>query len=149
MGERKCAIDGCNALEFRTTGYCLRHNEAPKTTLIAGVNPINSDNLSDFTIIKTNENIKYNNTIWFLIGLIVVPIIMVIFSGLVHFIADITSIFIFIDIMYFIIMPISYLSGMIWGLTKNGPTGFTIGLSILPILFVLFILLIIYLFSVS
>ena len=25
MGERKCAFDGCNALEFRTSGYCLRH----------------------------------------------------------------------------------------------------------------------------
>ena len=25
MGERKCAFEGCNALEFRTTGYCLRH----------------------------------------------------------------------------------------------------------------------------
>ena len=30
MGERKCAYDGCNALEFRTAGYCLRHkNGAP------------------------------------------------------------------------------------------------------------------------
>ena len=27
MGERKCAFDGCNALEFRATGYCLRHGE--------------------------------------------------------------------------------------------------------------------------
>ena len=27
MGERKCAFEGCNALEFRTTGYCLRHKE--------------------------------------------------------------------------------------------------------------------------
>ena len=27
MGERKCAFDGCNALEFRTTGYCLRHKD--------------------------------------------------------------------------------------------------------------------------
>tara|TARA_B100000459_G_scaffold147350_1_gene116631 strand:- start:3125 stop:3571 length:447 start_codon:yes stop_codon:yes gene_type:complete len=27
MGERKCAFDGCNALEFRATGYCLRHKE--------------------------------------------------------------------------------------------------------------------------
>lgn len=26
-GERKCAFEGCNALEFRTTGYCLRHKE--------------------------------------------------------------------------------------------------------------------------
>ena len=25
MGERKCTFEGCNALEFRTTGYCLRH----------------------------------------------------------------------------------------------------------------------------
>ena len=25
VGERKCAFEGCNALEFRTTGYCLRH----------------------------------------------------------------------------------------------------------------------------
>lgn len=25
MGDRNCAFDGCNALEFRTSGYCLRH----------------------------------------------------------------------------------------------------------------------------
>ena len=25
MGDRKCAFEGCNALEFRTSGYCLRH----------------------------------------------------------------------------------------------------------------------------
>ena len=25
MGESKCAFEGCNALEFRTSGYCLRH----------------------------------------------------------------------------------------------------------------------------
>ena len=27
MGERKCAFDDCNVLEFRATGYCLRHKE--------------------------------------------------------------------------------------------------------------------------
>ena len=27
MGERKCAYEGCNALEFRTSGYCLRHKD--------------------------------------------------------------------------------------------------------------------------
>jgi len=26
MGVRNCAFDGCNALEFRTSEYCLRHN---------------------------------------------------------------------------------------------------------------------------
>ena len=25
VGERKCGFDGCNALEFRTSGYCLQH----------------------------------------------------------------------------------------------------------------------------
>ena len=25
MGERKCAYEGCNALEFRASGFCLRH----------------------------------------------------------------------------------------------------------------------------
>ena len=25
MGDRKCEFDGCNALEFRTSGFCLRH----------------------------------------------------------------------------------------------------------------------------
>jgi len=25
VGDRKCAFDGCNALEFRTSGHCLRH----------------------------------------------------------------------------------------------------------------------------
>tara|TARA_B100000925_G_scaffold225078_1_gene173692 strand:+ start:147 stop:581 length:435 start_codon:yes stop_codon:yes gene_type:complete len=29
MGERKCAFEGCNALEFRTSGYCLRHKDEP------------------------------------------------------------------------------------------------------------------------
>ena len=27
MGKRKCALEGCNALEFRTSGYCLRHKD--------------------------------------------------------------------------------------------------------------------------
>ena len=25
VGNRNCAFEGCNALEFRTSGYCLRH----------------------------------------------------------------------------------------------------------------------------
>ena len=27
VGDRKCDFDGCNALEFRTSGYCLRHKD--------------------------------------------------------------------------------------------------------------------------
>lgn len=45
MGERKCAYEGCNALEFRTSGYCLRHkngNPSEKTSSApdAKVSPI-------------------------------------------------------------------------------------------------------------
>lgn len=36
MGERKCAFDGCNALEFRTSGYCLRH----KGSLVSESSPL-------------------------------------------------------------------------------------------------------------
>ena len=28
MGERKCAYEGCKALEFRTSGFCLRHKDS-------------------------------------------------------------------------------------------------------------------------
>ena len=27
MGKRNCAFEGCNALEFRTSGYCLQHKD--------------------------------------------------------------------------------------------------------------------------
>ena len=40
MGERKCAYEGCNALEFRTSGYCLRHkdgNPQEKTPPISNI----------------------------------------------------------------------------------------------------------------
>ena len=40
MGERKCAYEGCNALEFRTSGYCLRHNDGnpqEKTPAISNI----------------------------------------------------------------------------------------------------------------
>ena len=38
MGDRNCSFEGCNALEFRTSGYCLRHRGGlpdEKTHLIA------------------------------------------------------------------------------------------------------------------
>ena len=27
MGQRKCAKDGCNRLEFRVSGFCLKHKD--------------------------------------------------------------------------------------------------------------------------
>ena len=40
MGERKCAYEGCKALEFRTSRYCLRHkdgNPQEKTPAISKI----------------------------------------------------------------------------------------------------------------
>ena len=38
MGERKCAYEGCNALEFRASGFCLRHkgrnNDIKKLSIV-------------------------------------------------------------------------------------------------------------------
>ena len=48
MGERNCAFDGCNALEFRTSGYCLRHKEeAP----LEGLNRICGTNQDEAKIV--------------------------------------------------------------------------------------------------
>ena len=38
MGNRNCAFEGCNALEFRTSGYCLRHKD--DHSWIAPVEPV-------------------------------------------------------------------------------------------------------------
>ena len=46
MGDRYCAVDGCNALEFRTTGICNRH-------LSMGVDPL--DESPSIMIMKESE----------------------------------------------------------------------------------------------
>ena len=49
MGERNCAFEGCNALEFRTSGYCLKHN---RHTSEDGKNEIRSVDLEEFDMGK-------------------------------------------------------------------------------------------------
>jgi len=48
MGDRYCAVDGCNALEFRTTGICNRH-------LSMGVAPLEDSSYNEHTIPTTDE----------------------------------------------------------------------------------------------
>ena len=51
MGERKCAFEDCNALEFRTTGYCLRHKDAvanEKNPTISNINSVKSNSIKSF-----------------------------------------------------------------------------------------------------
>ena len=51
MGERKCAFEGCNALEFRTTGYCLRHKDGVangKNPTISNIDSAKSNSIKSF-----------------------------------------------------------------------------------------------------
>ena len=57
MGDRNCVFEGCNALEFRTSGYCLRHRGGlpdEKTHLISR-KPKETDKKDIFEIIGRNE----------------------------------------------------------------------------------------------
>ncbi len=64
MGERNCAVDGCDALEFRTTGICNRH-------LSMGVDPL--EDSSSILIAKESdgvgEKISKDRNFW--MGLII------------------------------------------------------------------------------
>ena len=57
VGERTCAFDGCNSLEFRTTGFCLKHK--------GDVKPKSEKNQIKF--VKNNSEINYG-PIYVLIG---------------------------------------------------------------------------------
>jgi len=48
VGERKCGFDGCNALEFRTSGFCLRHkdgNPQERTPAISDIDATGSGSI--------------------------------------------------------------------------------------------------------
>jgi hypothetical protein len=46
-----------------------------------------------------------------------------------------------------IISPAVYIIGIVWGFRSNGPTGFALGLLVMPIIFGLFVLWIFYIVS--
>jgi hypothetical protein len=57
VGERKCAYEGCKALEFRTSGFCLRHkdpsNEIKKvSSTLVNESPVIYQDPSPFSILK-------------------------------------------------------------------------------------------------
>ena len=83
MGERNCAVDGCNALEFRTTGICNRH-------LSMGVDPL-EDSTSILMAKESDgvgEKIPKDRNFW--MGLIIPTILPVTFFILL-FMAELLS----------------------------------------------------------
>lgn len=88
MGERNCAVDGCNALEFRTTGICNLH-------LSMGVDP-----LEDSPSIETQFAGDHRLTLevvmsyGFLIGLVAPAIPAIVLYILLMFVGPIQDIWI-------------------------------------------------------
>ena len=72
MGERKCAYEGCNALEFRSSGFCLRHKDSNNDT----------KKLSS-TIV--NESLEVNQVPLYISILKVVGVLLLIVGGLIVF----------------------------------------------------------------
>jgi len=145
MGDNKCAHDGCNALEFRTSGYCLRHKDGPKTILISEINPIKKEISEDIDMFKGPKS-KYNNFIWFLIGLFAGPAIAIIMITISEVLFDIGGEGIAVFSIC-VILPLIYIIGIVWGLRSNGPTGFSLGLLVTPLVFGLFVLFLIFIIS--
>jgi len=56
MGDRKCAFDGCNALEFRTSGYCLRHK--------GGITDVKNFNVNTFREKDSSQSIPQSGWNW-------------------------------------------------------------------------------------
>ena len=146
MGDNKCAYDGCNALEFRTTGYCLKHKDGPKTTLIVEINPVKNEVSEEIDMIDTS-NPKHNNVVWFLIGLFAGPVFAIIMSVISEFLFQIDESGSMALFSICIITPLIYIIGIVWGLRSNGPTGFALGLLVTVLVFGLFVLFIIYIIS--
>tara|TARA_Y100000768_G_scaffold360626_1_gene318007 strand:- start:176 stop:628 length:453 start_codon:yes stop_codon:yes gene_type:complete len=107
MGERKCAYEGCNALEFRTSGYCLRHKDGK-----------NDEKKKDGVSVKSNPEPKtaYLNpepkkiddrptSLGFKKGFFYTPLGLAIASLLLQ---DVCSVWLFFGA---VIPPISYLNG--------------------------------------
>ena len=145
MGENKCAYDGCNALEFRTSGYCLRHKDGPKTTLIGEINPVKNE-ISEGIDMTNTSTLEHNNVVWFLAGLFAGPSFAIIMGFLSEVLFQTGG----DDMPFFlmcIILPLVYIIGIVWGFRSNGPTGFALGLLVTPLVFGLFVLFLIYIIS--
>jgi len=103
VGDRNCSFEGCNALEFRTSGYCLRHRGGlpdEKTHLIARKST-ETGKKAIFAIIGRTE-------IWWIpiIPLVYPPIILLAFSHILEVeLSDAAPHFLY-ELLYLFLTPI-------------------------------------------
>ena len=72
MGERKCAYEGCNALEFRVSGFCLRHK-------------VRNNDIKKLSSTIVNESLEVNHVPLYISILKVVGALSLIVGGLIVF----------------------------------------------------------------
>jgi hypothetical protein len=102
VGERKCVFDGCNALEFRTSGFCLRHKDGRTESI-----PLNKESeASEIPESSVNTGIDETKmSTGFGKGFFYIPLFLATASLLLQ---DLCSVWLFFGA---IIPPISFLSG--------------------------------------
>ena len=112
MGDRNCAFEGCNALEFRTSGYCLRHKgDSPgeRNPVISGTDVIDSESAQDNPLLIPKIVLGY--------------VVLTIFVGATSDGVD-GWLFIFSSVMcgFFVLLPlyIIYLVLLGWQRFKDG-----------------------------
>ena len=72
MGERKCAYEGCSALEFRVSGFCLRHKSR-------------NNDIKKLSSTIVNESLEVNQVPLYISILKVVGVLSLIVGGLIVF----------------------------------------------------------------
>lgn len=130
-------------------------SEKPPSILIGTLDPISpvDDTIYDEGIIPFNQ--KFSNRTWFIIGFILIPLLTYILSWFMVMIAEISGnegfIWEFFYTLSWLIWPIIWITGIIWGFTKSGSNWFSIGLISVPvvmtILLMALVILLIFAFS--
>ena len=73
---------------------------------------------------------KYKRIIWFIIGFLFVPLLCIIIAIIGFIISELLGNYIISYFIVLIVIPMIYITGIIWGFTKNGPGSFALGILI-------------------
>ena len=78
----------------------------------------------------TFQDWKYKRIIWFIIGFLFVPLSCIIVAIIGFIISGLLGNYIISYFILLIVIPMIYITGIIWWFTKNGPEGLALGILI-------------------
>jgi len=118
----------------------LKHKESHQNSLIENTNEaynkIPLANKVETVAINDSQPIswvpfqdrKHNKIIWFIIGFFFVPLSCIIAAIIGFIISGLLGNYMISYFILLIVIPMIYITGIIWGFTKNGPEGFALGI---------------------